>query len=348
MKKYFVVAGARLKCDQTIAPAPGVFMALNPLWNIRGKGVGRVTDFIPLFNVMSFGVPCKMLTQAAAGVPVPCVPFPTPWQGTHDSGRGTMLPVLLDSSTCRCVFGGGISVSSAGQTIVSYDGPVAPAPAAPPLPANIVVYRPADQHVAADQQAHAQQLADAETQLNRPATLPPNTLFLVNNYLYVTDDQGKVVQAKGVLELETAGRVPYAQKESVPHKDGQAVTAAERATQPATFRRRYWDDGGHIFGSRFNGTGLHINYVPMHRNQNQPNVNGGNWFAMEERQAKALEEGKHVYAEYEFEYPPEEPNTKKYGGYKKTSKRDFSVRPATLNTSVWVDGRRTNKPYPNT
>ncbi|HLK98049.1 MAG TPA: PAAR-like protein, partial [Hymenobacter sp.] len=194
MKKHFVISGAQLKCDQTIAPTPGAFIALNPLWNIQGRGVGRITDFIPFFNVMFFGVPCKMLTQAAAGVPTPCVPFPTPWQGTHDSGRGTMLPVLLDSSSCRCVFGGGISVSNAGQSIAGYDGPVAPEPPASPLPGNIIVYRPADQQPAANQQAHTQQLAAAETQLNSPATLPPNTLFLVNNYLYVTDDHGKVVQ----------------------------------------------------------------------------------------------------------------------------------------------------------
>ena len=409
MKKYYVVAGAQLRCDQSLVPS--VFFALNPLWNVSMRGVGRLTDFIPLFNVLPFGAPCARLSQMA-GVPTPCVPFPLPWQGAHDSGRGSMLPVLLDTSTCRCSFGGKITVANAGQRVASYDGPVAPQPPDPPLPDNIVVYRPGDQQAPADQAEHKKQLAAAETQLNSPAKLPPNTLFLVDNYLYITDEHGKVVQAKGVLPPSSTGqREEYAQQQSVRYKDGwpnpryvedprtelqrrkpqfdepnQDYVADQRTPQqkrkpkpgkpnplylpdnrtkeqrrkPKTANpdyvpdprdpdqiREFVDDGGHIFGTRFNGTGLHINYVPMHKNQNQSNVNGDNWFAMEERQANALDQGLHVYAEYEFEYPPEEPGTKKYGGYKKTPKRDFSMRPTTLKTKTWIRGKRDEETFNN-
>ena len=162
----------------------------------------------------------------------------------------------------------------------------------------------------------------------------------------------------------TAEREEFAQQESVRYKDGRPnprhvadprTKDQRRKTHPAHVpdrrtpeqKRKFVDDGGHIFGSRFGGSGLHINYVPMHKNQNQPNVNQDNWFAMEDRQAKVLEKQKHVYAEYDFEYPPAELGSQKYGGYKKSPKRDFSMRPTTLHTNTWIDGIEDPKSHPN-
>jgi len=333
MDKYFVVMGAQLKCDQ--GKTNSLFVAINPMWNIDGKFVGRQTDFVPLLNILPFGPNCTLLTAAAGGVTVPCIPFPLPWQGVHTQGQGMLLPVLLNSSTCRCTFGGGISVADAGQNLVSYDGPVAPVPPAPPLPGNIVVYRP------------EQGITDAETQLNSPATLPANTLFLVNNYLYITDEHGRVVQAKGVLELETAARHTTRQRESVPYKDGQPLTAADKAAHPRMSQRGYWDDGGHIFASQFKGSNLHINYVPMHKRQNQAQTATHNWNAMERAQARAKREGRHVYAEYTFDYPPEETGSQRFGGHEQSLRRDFSMRPEVLRAKTWVQGDPTEVEFFN-
>ncbi|MDJ0364706.1 DNA/RNA non-specific endonuclease [Hymenobacter sp. H14-R3] len=345
MKQYFVISGARLSCDQS--PLPSFFSAVNT-WKINNKGVGRLTDFIPFLNVLSFGLPCKMLTQAASGVPTPCIPFPLPWQGTHEKGKGQQLRALLDTSSCRCAFGGKITVADAGQQIGCYDGPVL-AVADPPATevagsaANIVVYHPPDKNTAPTA-AHDKQLKAVEKIINQPELLRPNTFFLVGQHLYVTDALGRVVKVKGRLPLPVSPprgqpkpkpvRNETAQGTSVRYKDGlrnakwrgpdkRTPDQKKKGHQdyipdprPLDEQKEYFDQGGHLIGASFEGTPFHLNYVAQHEDQNQARTGVENWNAMEGRQRKALAAGKHVYVEYEMQHPlAGPPGSKGFGGY---------------------------------
>ncbi|HLK98137.1 MAG TPA: hypothetical protein VK364_10240, partial [Hymenobacter sp.] len=58
-----------------------------------------------------------MLTQLAAGTPMPCVPVPTIWQKTiPDVIIGPLgLAALVETSCIRCVVGGQVEFQTSGQ-----------------------------------------------------------------------------------------------------------------------------------------------------------------------------------------------------------------------------------------
>lgn len=240
--------------------------------------MGRELDFIPVFNVRPFGTPCKILTQAAGGTPVPCVPFPTPWQGTHPGFVTLGRKLLLNSSYSYCVFGGKIEFVTAGQSTASL-GITTVAGAAPVLPTgNVHVLAPGDKAVGWN------------AALNQ-VPLDANANYLVGQHLYETDGEGRVVRARGVLELKPHERNETEQNSSVRKKNGLANPAYvpdrrtpqqkerklpngrrnpsyQRDRRRNMERRAFLDDGGHLFGAQFNGTGEQINYVPQHMDLN--------------------------------------------------------------------------------
>jgi hypothetical protein len=94
--------------------------------------VATITDFAPMVNIPTFGM-CSSLanpevasaTAAALGVltPMPCVPVTTsPWAPGSAVVTISGVPALSQESTCQCTWGGTITITFAGQVMVSMSG----------------------------------------------------------------------------------------------------------------------------------------------------------------------------------------------------------------------------------
>jgi hypothetical protein len=119
-----VCMGAMLQCSFGMTPSS--FMVINPLRPmIQGRLMANITDFIPMTNILPFGM-CKSMsnptvasaTAAAMGAltPMPCIPVTTtPWSpGGKEMVGGS--PVLMDNCKLICTWGGQITVKNPGQT----------------------------------------------------------------------------------------------------------------------------------------------------------------------------------------------------------------------------------------
>ena len=116
-------------------------------------------------------------------------------------------------------------------------------------------------------------------ELNGP--LKAKAKYKVDNYIYETDDLGRVNKVSGELELKNRGRLKHQQTNSVKWKDGIEG-----------------DQGGHLIAQIFNGPGEQINYVPMKGSE----VNLGQWRMLENKWQSALREGKRVSVEINLKY----------------------------------------------
>ena len=121
-----VVNGAKLKCDQGLAPSS---LSVLPVIGSAAddQPAGTVNDNLPMLNIAPFGM-CKTqanpqvaaATTAAAGTltPMPCIPVLTgPWSpgSTLTSLQG--VKALTDDSTCSCAWTGTIAITDAGSGI---------------------------------------------------------------------------------------------------------------------------------------------------------------------------------------------------------------------------------------
>ena len=117
------------QCQCTFGQAPSVFMVL-PDKMINGQNLpsANIMDYKPMVNIMPFGM-CNSMsnpavasaTAAALGVltPQPCLPNITaPWV----PGSPTVLvkgqPALNNQCKLMCAWGGVISITNPGSTIV--------------------------------------------------------------------------------------------------------------------------------------------------------------------------------------------------------------------------------------
>ena len=102
----FVTMGAMLQCNMLMA---------------------TTMDFTPA-NIPTFGM-CRSManptvsaaTSAAMGVltPMPCVPvIPAPWAPGSAMVKVMNMPALTNNSKCMCTWGGQISITSPGNTMV--------------------------------------------------------------------------------------------------------------------------------------------------------------------------------------------------------------------------------------
>lgn len=102
-----VVTGALCMCTNGIAPSTLVAIS-NILVSCRP--VMTILDYVPMLNVMTFGV-CRM-----GMVPLPCVPTaPAPWipfKPNVIAGKG---PILTMESKLICARGAVISIIIPGQ-----------------------------------------------------------------------------------------------------------------------------------------------------------------------------------------------------------------------------------------
>ena len=124
-----VVSTAQITCAFGAAPGTLTVVPSGPaIMQIGGQFIATIMDFKPNVNIAPFGM-CTTLsnpqvasaTSAAQGVltPQPCVPVTTsPWTPGSATVQLGGNPVLTDSSSCMCAWGGQISVINPGQQTV--------------------------------------------------------------------------------------------------------------------------------------------------------------------------------------------------------------------------------------
>ena len=124
-----VVNGAQVVCTFGTSPSALTVVPAGAPIQAGGQVAARITDMIPMMNIMPFGMcttpsnpQVAAATSAASGVltPQPCIPVTTsPW--TPGSTKVTVggVPALTSPSTCMCTWGCSISVVQAGQVKVT-------------------------------------------------------------------------------------------------------------------------------------------------------------------------------------------------------------------------------------
>jgi hypothetical protein len=119
-----VCMGATLQCS--FGAAPSALMVVDPRVLAEGPPAANIMDYIPMTNILPFGV-CSSLanpavasaTSAALGVltPMPCVPvIPAPWAPGSPTVLLRGMPALNNTSKCMCTWGGVIQIVVAGTT----------------------------------------------------------------------------------------------------------------------------------------------------------------------------------------------------------------------------------------
>jgi uncharacterized Zn-binding protein involved in type VI secretion len=123
-----VVNAARTACTMSAKPSQLVVLPTRQR-TAGGQPAANIRDHTPITNVVPFGPcmspmfpPTAAATTAANGVltPMPCMPNTvTPWTpGSAVVAIGNQ-PALRQGDTCRCVWGGTITITDPGQMIVN-------------------------------------------------------------------------------------------------------------------------------------------------------------------------------------------------------------------------------------
>jgi uncharacterized Zn-binding protein involved in type VI secretion len=122
------VTGATMLC--TFGTAPSTLSALPQVTvTIEGRPAAVITNIIPGMNIPPFAM-CTSLsnptvaaaTAAALGTltPMPCVPVPVrPWAPGSPTTTIAGQPALSAGSTCQCMWGGVISMTTTGAARTS-------------------------------------------------------------------------------------------------------------------------------------------------------------------------------------------------------------------------------------
>ncbi len=126
MADSYVCSKAKIKCSCGDRISTLTVFPDRTIW-LTGQPQANISDHIPMRNIAPFGrchttrYPATGAATAAAHgklTPMPCVPnTPFPWMGGKNDVILKGQPALLKSSTCKCVWGGTISITYDGQTI---------------------------------------------------------------------------------------------------------------------------------------------------------------------------------------------------------------------------------------
>jgi len=120
-----VCMGAMIKCSFGIAPSSLVVLPQNRVL-VSNMPMANIMDNKPMVNILTFGM-CQSpanpvvaaATAAALGVltPMPCIPATVaPWTPGNPMTMIGSMPVINNSSTLLCTWGGAITITSPGQT----------------------------------------------------------------------------------------------------------------------------------------------------------------------------------------------------------------------------------------
>lgn len=118
-----VVMGAQLKCSFGAAPSGLLVVPTGPPVLFEKKPVATVMDFVPMKNILPFGM-CNSLSNPPVPpappkpmTPVPCMPIITgPWKPGSPTVKAGQMNVLNKDSICQCVWAGVITVVNPGTT----------------------------------------------------------------------------------------------------------------------------------------------------------------------------------------------------------------------------------------
>jgi hypothetical protein len=123
-----VVNAAKTVCTMSAKPSQLVVLPTNRR-TAGGQPAGNIGDHAPITNIVPFGPcvspafpPTAAATAAALGAltPQPCMPnTTTPWAPGSATVTIANRPALVQTDTCRCVWGGTISITDPGQTLVT-------------------------------------------------------------------------------------------------------------------------------------------------------------------------------------------------------------------------------------
>lgn len=107
---FVVVSGAMCLCTGGVAPS--TLIAISPIL-VCNRPVLTILDYIPMLNVMPFGV-------CTVSLGMPCIPTtPAPWIPMKPNVIAGKAPVLLMQSKLICARGGVINIIFPGQVQVT-------------------------------------------------------------------------------------------------------------------------------------------------------------------------------------------------------------------------------------
>ena len=118
-----VTLGALLDCSMGVSPSS---LIVEPKPTLADDlPLATINDTVPMTNIPSFGMCVSIAnpqvataTAAAQGVltPQPCIPVTVgPWAPPSTMVTVGGVPAVLETSVCRCMWAGVISVISPGQ-----------------------------------------------------------------------------------------------------------------------------------------------------------------------------------------------------------------------------------------
>jgi Domain of unknown function (DUF4280) len=123
-----VVNAAKTACTMSAKPSQLVVLSTRQR-TAGGQPAASIQDHVPIVNIVPFGPcmsplfpPTAAATAASSGMltPAPCLPnIITPWAPGSAVVTIANQPALRQTDTCQCAWGGTITITDPGQTIVS-------------------------------------------------------------------------------------------------------------------------------------------------------------------------------------------------------------------------------------
>lgn len=129
MDESYICSGAKIRCSCGDKISTLTVLPSRTIW-LTGTPQANICDHQPMVNIAPFGrchtiayPPTGSATAAAHGklTPMPCQPnTPFPWMGGKSDVLLQGSPALLQTSTCRCIWGGTITITFDGQNDLTY------------------------------------------------------------------------------------------------------------------------------------------------------------------------------------------------------------------------------------
>jgi len=118
MAKKYVPEGAFLACDKGTSPST-LRVSNNVNTTIYSVPMATEADFLPFFNLKPMGL-CMCPAKLATGTGITCLPTVLKWDHPKDGVKINGNRMLLEDSTCNCIFGGKISIFFDRAAAVEY------------------------------------------------------------------------------------------------------------------------------------------------------------------------------------------------------------------------------------
>lgn len=131
MTESYICSGAKIQCSCGDKISTLTVLPSRTIW-LTGMPQANICDHHPMVNIAPFGL-CHTIAYPPTGsataahgklTPMPCRPnTPFPWMDGKNDVLLQGSPALLQTSTCRCIWGGTINIKFDGQNDFSYIEP---------------------------------------------------------------------------------------------------------------------------------------------------------------------------------------------------------------------------------